>query len=174
GEIVSIDPADGSATVRIEASKDVVIGEPIVALDLSGPAPKEIAKGEVRSVAADSLVAVFDSKELKVGAKTVVRQSAPEHASDLIAAIPDDIYAVAKGIPSSELDAPAASKASREAILEFPEEPRFYAQLGRALEAEGKPASAILQYERALELREDYPVALHSLAKLRFYGPEEL
>lgn len=174
GEIVAIDPVDGSATVRVEAGKAIVIGEPILALDLTGPAPKEIAKGEVRSVAEDKVVAVFDSKELQVGAKTIIRQSAAEHAADLISAIPEDIYAVAKGIPTSELDAPAASKASREAILEFPEEPRFYAQLGRALEAEGKPASAILQYERALELREDYPVALHSLAKLRFYGPEEL
>ncbi len=174
GEIVSSDLETGALTVAIEVGETVAVGEPLVAFGEVDGEQVEVATGEIIGLGENSFTAIFDSEEVIVGMEILVKQSAPEHDADLVSAIPDDIYAVADPILNANLDAPAAAKICREAISEFPKESRFYAQLGRALEVDGKPASAILQYEKAIALRPDYPVALHNLAKLRFYGPEEL
>lgn len=174
GTITHSDLETGTFTVEIDAKAQVAIGEPVVALSEVGGKLVEIGAGEVSSVAEGFFTAIFDSKDVAVGMSALVMQFAPEHEADHLSSIPDDEFAVVETVINANLDAPAAAKACREAIAEYPLESRFYAQLGRALEVDGKPASAILQYEKALELRPDYPVALHNLAKLRFYGPEEL
>ncbi len=174
GEITENNLETGAFTVAIEAGSLVEVGEQIVALSEVDGKQIEIGAGEVTAVADGSLTAIFDSEDVAVGMAALVKQFAPEHEADHLAAIPDDTFAVVDAVSNEELDAPAAAKACREAIAEYPNESRFYAQLGRALEVDGKPASAILQYEKAIALRPDYPVALHNLAKLRFYGPEEL
>ncbi|MBD5781702.1 SEL1-like repeat protein [Pelagicoccus sp. NFK12] len=174
GEITENNLETGAFTVTVDAKAEVAVGELIVALSEVEGKKVEIGTGEVTAVADGSITAIFDSEDVAVGMAALVKQFAPEHEADHMSAIPDDTYAVVKAVPDEELDAPAAAKACRDAIAEYPEESRFYAQLGRALQVDGKPASAILQYEKAIELRPDYPVALHNLAKLRFYGPEEL
>ncbi len=174
GEIKEINPQTGAMTVAFAAAETVAAGEPVVAFETVDGKKVEIGKGEVLEVGAGTFVALFDSADVKVGMTALVKQVAPEHEADHLSAIPDDAYAVSEPVANGNLDAGAAIKACRDAIAEFPKESRFYAQLGRALEVDGKPASAILQYEKALELRPEYPIALHSLAKLRFYGPEEL
>lgn len=174
GEITENNLETGAFTIAVEAKSKVEVGELIVALGEVDGKKVEIGAGEVTAVGDGSITAIFDSQDVTVGMAALVKQFAPEHEADHLSAIPEDEFAVVDAVIDADLDAPAASKACREAIAEFPEESRFYAQLGRALEVEGKPASAILQYEKAIALRPDYPVALHSLAKLRFYGPEEL
>ncbi len=174
GEITENNLETGAFTVAIDADAKVEVGEQIVALNEVDGKKVEIGTGEVTAVADGAITAIFDSEDVSVGMAALVKQFAPEHEADHLSAIPDDTFAVVDAVVDTELDAPAAAKACRDAIAEYPDESRFYAQLGRALEVDGKPASAILQYERALELRPEYPVALHNLAKLRFYGPEEL
>lgn len=174
GEITENNLETGAFTVAIDAKAEVVVGEPVVALSEVDGKTVEVGAGEVTGVAEGSFTAIFDSEDVIVGMSALVKQFAPEHEADHLSAIPDDEYAIVDAVINANLDAPAAAKACREAIAEYPDESRFYAQLGRALEIDGKPASAILQYEKAIDLRPDYPVALHSLAKLRFYGPEEL
>lgn len=174
GEVTAIDAVTGAITVTFDAAETVLAGEPVVAFKDEKGKTVVLGRGEVLEVQGNTFLALFDSKDVAIGAKTLVKQVAPEHDADLISAIPDDVNAVSKPIVDSALDAPNAIKACRIAIAEFPKEARFYAQLGRALEVDGKPASAILQYEKALELRAEYPWVLHSLGKLRFYGPEEL
>lgn len=174
GEITEASVEAGSLTVSFDSALTVEVGEPVVAFDMTDGQKVEVGRGEITQVGTGTFSAIFDSPDVKVGMKALVLQIAPEHEADHLSAIPDDIYAVVKAVNNSDLDAAAAAKACRDAIAEFPKEARFYAQLGRALEVDGKPASAILQFEKAIELRADYPVALHSLAKLRFYGPEEL
>lgn len=174
GEVVESNVETGALTVRIDGAEAVQVGEPVVVFNEVEGKTVEFANGEVTGIGEGTYTAVFDSPEVVVGMKTLVKQSAPEHEADHLSAIPEDSFAVVDAVINANLDAPAAVKACREAIAEYPKESRFYAQLGRALEVDGKPASAILQYEKAIELRPDYPVALHNLAKLRFYGPEEL
>ncbi|MDQ8180446.1 tetratricopeptide repeat protein [Pelagicoccus sp. SDUM812005] len=174
GKITENNLETGAFTVAFDTGSKVEVGEQIVALNEVDGKKVEIGTGEVTAVADGSLTAIFDSKDVAVGMAALVKQFAPEHEADHLSAIPEDEFAVVDAVADTELDAPAAAKACREAIAEYPDESRFYAQLGRALEVDGKPASAILQYEKAIALRPDYPVALHNLAKLRFYGPEEL
>ena len=174
GEITAAGLETGSLTVTYDPSLTVAVGEPVIAFNTVGGKKIEVGRGEVTGLGQGTFTAIFDSKEVQVGMTALVMQAAPEHEADHVSAIPDDIFAVVDPIQDAALDAPAAIKACRAAIEEYPDEARFYAQLGRALEVDGKPASAILQFERALELRADYPLVLHSLAKLRFYGPEEL
>ncbi|MDQ8201552.1 tetratricopeptide repeat protein [Pelagicoccus sp. SDUM812003] len=174
GEIVESNIETGALTISIDPADVVVVGEPVVAFNEVDGKLVEIGNGEVIEIGEGAFSAVFDSKDVAVGMKALVKQFAPEHEADHLGAIPDDKFAVVDAVINANLDAPATIKACRDAIAEFPKESRFYAQLGRALEVDGKPASAILQYEKAIELRPDYPVALHNLAKLRFYGPEEL
>ncbi|EDY82335.1 Sel1 repeat family [Verrucomicrobiia bacterium DG1235] len=174
GEITENNLETGAFTVAIDEKAEVVVGEQVVALSELDGKQIEIAAGEVTSVAEGSYTAIFDSEDVTVGMAALVKQYAPEHEADHLSAIPDDEFAVVDAVVDANLDAPAAAKACKAAIEEYPEESRFYAQLGRALEVDGKPASAILQYEKAIALRPDYPVAMHNLAKLRFYGPEEL
>lgn len=174
GEITETNLETGAYTVTIPEGAEVQPGELVVALNQVDGKTVEVASGEVTEVGEGSYSAIFDSEDVVVGMAALVKQFAPEHEADHMAAIPEDAFAVVDTVIDANLDAPAAAKACREAIAEYPAESRFYAQLGRALEVDGKPASAILQYEKAIELRPDYPVALHNLAKLRFYGPEEL
>lgn len=174
GEITESNLETGAFTVAIDAKAEVVVGELVVALVEEEGKKVEVGAGEVTAVGDGTYTAIFDSKDVVVGMAAKVKQFAPEHEADHLSAIPDDEFAVSETVPNANLDAPAAAKACRDAIAEYPNESRFYAQLGRALEVDGKPASAILQYEKAIDLRPDYPVALHHLAKLRFYGPEEL
>lgn len=174
GEITGNNLETGGFTVAVDAKAVVEVGEQIVAFSELEGKQVVIGTGEVTAVSAGSLTAIFDSEDVTVGMAALVKQFAPEHEADHLSAIPEDAFAVVDAVADEELDAPAAAKACRDAIAEYPNESRFYAQLGRALQVDGKPASAILQYERAIELRPDYPVALHNLAKLRFYGPEEL
>ena len=175
GEIVEANLETGTLTVQIDPVDSVAVGEPVVAFGEVEGQIVEIASGEVIGVGEGVFQAIFDSKELEIGTFTLVKQFAPEHEADLLAAIPEDVFAIVEErVSNVNLDTSAAIKACRAAVAEYPKESRFYAQLGRALEVDGKPASAILQFEKALELRSDYPVVLHSLAKIRFYGPEEL
>ncbi|MBK1880454.1 tetratricopeptide repeat protein [Pelagicoccus mobilis] len=174
GEITENNLETGAFTIAVDADAEVVVGEQIVALSEVEGEQVEVATGEVLEVGDGSITAMFDSEDVAVGMAALVKQFAPEHEADHLSAIPDDEFAVVDSVADANLDAPAAAKACRDAIAEYPKESRFYAQLGRALEVDGKPASAILQYEKALSIRPDYPVALHNLAKLRFYGPEEL
>lgn len=174
GEIVELNAQTGALNIEIDPSEVVEVGEPVVAFNEVDGKRVEVANGEVTGVGEGLFTAIFDSTKVEVGMTALVKQSAPVHDADHVSAIPDDLYAVVDPVENSKLDTQAAAKACRDAIAEFPKEARFYAQLGRALEVDGKPASAILQFEKAIELRPDYPVALHSLAKLRFYGPEEL
>ncbi len=99
---------------------------------------------------------------------------APVLEADILASIPDDKFSLSDTVDDDKIDRKASLEVCRAALTEFPEEPRFHAQLGRLLEVLEKPASAILSYERALELEPNYPVVLHKLASLRFFGPEEL
>lgn len=176
GEIVELSDADGSVTIRVESGEPVNVGEEVTAFQLAGDFAREVAKGTVQAISEGNFVAVFTEGEgnVEVGMLARVFQPAPETQADVLASIPGDKYSVTDGVEVAAVDAPAAIKACREALKEHPKEPRFYAQLGRVLEIDGKPASAILQYEKALELRSNYAVVLHNLAKLRFYGPEEL
>lgn len=174
GEITEVNLETGAFTIAIDAKSEVQVGEPVLAFNDVDGKQVPVGTGEVTGLGDGSFTAIFDSEDIGVGMAVLVQQFAPEHEADHLSAIPNDEFAVIDAVPDANLDAPAAAKACREAINEYPEESRFYAQLGRALEVDGKPASAILQYEKALELRPDYPVALHNLAKLRFYGPEEL
>lgn len=175
GEVVVSNLETGSITVQIDPSDSVEIGEPVVAFGEVEGEIVEIATGEIISLGEGSFEAIFDAAELPEGTAALVKQFAPEHEADFLSAIPGDVFSIVEERVSNEnLDTAAAIKACRAALVEYPKESRFYAQLGRALEVDGKPASAILQLEKALELRADYPVALHTLAKLRFYGPEEL
>ncbi len=174
GEITASNLETGAYTVAIEGESEVSVGELVLAFSQEDGKRREVGSGEVISVEDGSYTAIFDSDDVVVGMDALVRQFAPEMEADPLSAIPDDEFAVVEPVESADLDPKAAAAACLKAIDEYPEESRFYAQLGRALEADGKPASAILQYEKALALRSDYPVVLHNLAKLRFYGPEEL
>ena len=174
GEVSEVNPEDGSLTILIDTSEIVAVGEPVLAFAEVEGEVQQIAAGEIIAVSEGAYTAIFDSTDVDVGMSAIVKQTAPEHEADHLAAIPEDIHAVVDVVSNANLDTVAAIKACREAIAEYPNEARFYAQLGRALEVDGKPASAIHQFEKALELKEGYPVVLHNLAKLRFYGPEEL
>jgi len=174
GEIMEANLETGAFVVAIDEKAEVEVGELVLAFGEIEGEVVQIGAGEVTGLGESSFSAIFDSEEVAAGMLALVRQFAPEHDADHLSAIPNDEFALVDPVEDNVVDAPEASKALRDAIKEYPEESRFYAQLGRVLEVDGKPASAILQYEKAIALRPDYPVALHNLAKLRFYGPEEL
>ncbi len=94
--------------------------------------------------------------------------------ADILALIPDGKFSVSDPADDDKMDNRASLEAYRVALNEFPEEPRFHAQLGQLLEFLEKPAGAILSYERVLELEPDHSVVLQRLTFLRFFGPEEL
>jgi hypothetical protein len=121
----------------------------------------------------DALIRIETSRP-EVGEGVRFIPTAPMIEADILASIPNDKFSQSDPIENEQLDRRVALAACRAALNEFPEEPRFHAQLGRLLEVLEKPASTILSDERALELEPKYPVALHKLASLRFFGSEEL
>lgn len=162
------------ATVSLEALGQVKKGDRARVDKIADEDRVETIRGEVVEVLETDAIIRIDSSRLEVGESVRIIPTAPMIEADVLASIPDDKFAQADGVDNDKLDRRAALEAVRAAIKEFPEEPRFHAQLGRLLEVLQKPASAILSYEAALEFEPEYPVALHNLASLRFFGPEEL
>ncbi len=174
GELVAL--GDDNATVLLlEPSDKVNKGDWVAVYKIVDGMELEIARGEAADFVDGTIIAKIDPESLEVGLKTIVLPRAPIHECDELASIPGDAFSlVSEGVEKENLDVAAAIKACKAALEEFPYESRFHAQLGRVLELDGKPASAVLEYEQALELNPFYPVALHSLASIRYYGPEEL
>lgn len=172
GEIVAID--SGTATISVPSISEIGKGDPVKVVRSLGGSNFETLEGEVTHTMEGVAIVEFAKGNLDVGLRAVIDVKAPYHESDELSAIPSDKFAVAEGIMNEDMDAEAAVEACRKAIKAYPEESRFHAQLGRALEVLKKPAGAIIEYERALEIQPNYPVALHNLASIRFYGPVEL
>ena len=174
GEIVAL--GDDTATIILnEPSDEVNKGDWIAIYKIVDGLELEIARGEASDFVDGTIISEIDSERLEVGLKAIALPRAPVHECDELASIPGDTYAlVAEGVEKENLDVSAAIEACKAALEEYPYESRFHAQLGRALELDGKPASAVLAYEQALKLNPFYPIALHRLASIRYYGPEEL
>lgn len=172
GEIVAIDHS--TATISVSSISEIGKGDPVKVVKALGGNTFETLEGEVTDTMEGIAIADFGKGVIDVGLRAVIDVKAPYHESDELSAIPSDKFAVAEGIMNEDLDAEAAVEACRQAIKAYPDEARFHAQLGRALEVLRKPAGAIIEYERALEIQPNYPIALHNLASIRFYGPAEL
>lgn len=172
GIILSLE--QGKATVSLDVAGSVKQGDRVRIDKITDNDEIETIRGEVLEVQETDVLIKIDSTRLEVGESARIIPTAPMVEADLLASIPDDKFSQSDAVEDDKLDRRAALEACRSALREFPEEPRFYAQLGRLLEVLDKPASAILNYERALALEPNYPVALHRLASLRFFGPEEL
>jgi len=172
GIILSLE--QDKATVSLEVAGSVKEGDRVRVDKITSKDEVETIRGEVLEVLETDALVRIDSSRLEVGESAQFIPTAPMIEADILASIPNDKFSQSDAIEDEQLDRRASLAACRSALNEFPEEPRFHAQLGRLLEVLEKPASAILTYERALELEPDYPVALHKLASLRFFGPEEL
>lgn len=172
GIILSLE--QDKATVSLEVAGNAKQGDRVRIDKITENNEVETIRGEILEVLETDALIRIDTSRLEVGESARIIPTAPMIEADILASIPDDKFAQSDAIDDDQLDRRAALEACRSALKEFPEEPRFHAQLGRLLEVLQKPASAILSYERALELEPEYPVALHNLASLRFFGPEEL
>jgi TPR repeat protein len=67
---------------------------------------------------------------------------------DRLAAHPQDVHKVAPGIEFESIDAAHAIAACRDALANFPDEPRFAYELARALDSGGQVLSAMEMYRR--------------------------
>jgi len=167
GEVVLVED-ENTVTVSLLSEEGVNIGDWIrIGKKLEKPDAPESITG------LDAVVKI-DAKEIEDGMLALSVPKAIEHDSDSLTAISGDTFAVVDGVEDDKIDFKKAIPLIGEAIADFPAEPRFHAQFGRILELQGKPAQAILSYERALELERYYPLAAHRLATLRYHGPEEL
>ena len=75
----------------------------------------------------------------------------PVHDCDRFAASPYDSRAVAPVVSEADIDAQRAIRACRAALDEFPNTPRFQAQLGRALYEAGQHEKAVASWRDAAE-----------------------
>jgi len=85
----------------------------------------------------------------KDGALTSAQQT---HECDIQAAHPDDIMRFAVGKADGEVVGVLALRACSEAVRQFPYEPRFHFQLGRALAALNRRDEAAKAYEMAASM----------------------
>jgi TPR repeat protein len=88
----------------------------------------------------------------------------PAEACDRLAASPADPARRAEPVPLDAVDTPAAIAACAAASEALPGEPRYRYQLGRARDAAGNVAEALMHYEVAAEA--GYPAAAFALAQL--------
>jgi len=172
GVILSLE--QDSATVSLEVAGSVKPGDRVRIDKINEDEEIDTIRGAVIEVLETDAIVQIETSKLEIGETARIFPVAPALEADILASIPDDKFSVSDPVDDDKMDHKASLEACRAALNEFPEEPRFHAQLGRLLEVLEKPASAILSYERALELEPDYPVVLHKLASLRFFGPEEL
>ncbi len=172
GSILSLE--QGTATVSLEVVGSAKEGDRVRVDKINEDEEIVTIRGEVIELLEVDVVVRIETASLEVGEPVRIFPVAPVLEADILASIPDDKFSLSDPVDDDKLDHKASLEACRAALAEFPEEPRFHAQLGRLLEVLEKPASAILSYERAIELEPNYPVVLHKLASLRFFGPEEL
>ena len=172
GVILSLE--QDTASVSLEVAGGVKEGDRVRIDRINDEGEVEVIRGEIAEIRETDAIVKINTTKLEIGQTARIFPVAPVLEADILASIPDDKFSLSDPVDDDKLDRKAALEACRTALTEFPEEPRFHAQLGRLLEVLEKPASAILNYERALELEPNYPVVLHKLASLRFFGPEEL
>ena len=172
GIILSLE--QDTATVSLEVAGSVKQGDRVRIDKINEDEEIDTIRGEILEVIETDAIVSIDTSKLEIGESARIFPVAPALEADILGSIPDDKFSLSDPVDDDKLDHKATLEACRAALSEFPEEPRFHAQLGRLLEVLEKPASAILSYERALELEPNYPVVLHKLASLRFFGPEEL
>lgn len=82
----------------------------------------------------------------------------PIHDCDRLAANPGDGARVGKGVPDGEILPGRAIAACKEAVANFPDEPRFVYQLARARYAQGEYASANEVFRELA--KKDYAIAM--------------
>ncbi len=172
GEIVSLE--DGVATIAVASSLDINKGDPAKVVKAIEGGNFETTDGEVIHTMEGVAIVQFEKGHIDVGLRATIDIKAPFHDADELCAIPNDRFSTSEGVIDEDVDTIASIEACRAAIAQYPDEARFFAQLGRVLEIRKKPAGAILEYEKALIIQPNYPVALHRLASIRFYGPIEL
>ena len=170
GVILSLE--QDTATVSLEVAGSVKEGDRVRIDRINDE--DEVIRGEIIEIRETDAIVNIDTAKLEIGQNARIFSAAPVVEADILASIPDDKFSLSDTVDDDKIDRKAALKACLTALTEFPEEPRFHAQLGRLLEVLEKPASAILSYERALVLEPSYPVVLHKFGSLRFFGPEEL
>src|SRR5215470_9963437 len=73
---------------------------------------------------------------------------APVTDCDRLAAHPRDVNRVIPGVGFEQMDAPRAIAACRDAVANFPDEPRFAYQLARALDRDNQVLAALEMYRR--------------------------
>lgn len=172
GVILSLE--QDTATVSLEIAGSVKEGDRVRIDRINDEEEVEVIRGEIIEIRETDAIVKINTAKLEIGQNARIFPVAPVLEADILASIPDDKFSLSDPVDDDKIDRKAALEACRTVLTEFPEEPRFHAQLGRLLEVLEKPASAIVSYERALELEPNYPVVLHKLASLRFFGPEEL
>lgn len=80
---------------------------------------------------------------------------------DIQAANPGDIDRLAPGAPMDSIVPRRAVEACEKAVADYPDEPRFFYQLGRAYQASNRMEQATQAYQRAADL--GYPMAFYNL-----------
>ena len=173
GEVVLIED-ENTVTVSLISEEGVNPGDWMRVAKKLGKPEAPYWLGSIESISGLDAIVKIDAKAIEVGMLALSAPRAIEHDADSLTAIPGDTFAVTDGVKDDKIDLKKAIPQIELALNEFPNEPRFHAQLGRLLELQGKPAQAILSYERALELERYYPLVCHRLATLRYHGPEEL
>ncbi len=172
GNVVASQP--DRATIEFSDTNGIQEGDTVRFVTEVAGRTLDAGRGSVVSISGGSVEASVDTGRVNLGMSALVTLKAVLNECDALASIPGDLFAVSDGVSLEELDALTAIKACRAATKEFPEEARFQAQLAYSYLAAEQPARAVLTFERALALRSDYPSALHSLASIYRFGPEEL
>ena len=103
-----------------------------------------------------------------LSAQPVSAQTAPPHLCDTLAANPLDEARKAPGVETANLKGEPARAACQDALKEYPNEPRFQFQLGRAMRALNLNEDALFWYRKAAET--GYAGAQNSLGVMFMQG----
>ena len=160
--------------VEIETASGIQRGDTVLFSTEVAGRKLEAGRGTVIRVGQDEVDVSLSSGRANVGMSARIELQRFVHECDTIAAIPDDLNAVAQGVYPEMLDTARAISVCREATKLYPEEARFHAQLGRSYMQSDQMGRAILSFERAIGIQPDYAAALHNLASILHFGPEEL
>ncbi len=172
GNVVAAQP--DRVTVEAAGASGVRPGDSVRFVTQVAGRTLDAGLGMVVRVEGSSIQAKIESGRVNMGMLAIIELARFVHECDTLASLADDIFAVSDGVRIEDLDALTAIKICRDATKEHPKEARFHAQLAYAYLAAEQPGRAILSFERALKIEPGYPAALHNLATIYRFGPEEL
>jgi TPR repeat protein len=172
GEVVVAE--SDQAIIDVSNSSGIREGDTVKFVTVVSGRTLDAGRGKVIAVNGSSIQSSIESGRVNMGMVATIELGRFTHECDMLASLPDDIMAVSPGIQKEVLDSLKGIKACGAATDDHPNEVRFHAQLAYAYLAAEQPGRAILTFEKALSIEPEYPAALHLLATIYRFGPEEL